>query len=137
VDPSDYPSGYFDRIQMYSPTGKKFVIDNLVLNGVPVPVIDKVRGVKEPRGKISIIGSGFGEPPEQGAVHIGNDVFALDSLRIKRWSDTKIKVRLLKYPCKWFGVGNDFRRIKVWVTVNGVDSNVKKIKVMKPDTCPD
>ena len=28
------PSGYFDRIQMYSPTNKKFVIDNLEVNTV-------------------------------------------------------------------------------------------------------
>jgi uncharacterized delta-60 repeat protein len=102
------------------------------------PVIDKIRGTKEPGKIIRIIGSGFGEPQGDSEVHIGPKVYGPDHPRIKLWWDTKIKVKLPNYKCEWFK-GNDYRRRKIWVVVGGeggVSSNVKKIKVFKPDTCP-
>ena len=127
------PSGYFDRILMNST--HKFVIDNLEVNPL---VIDKVRGVKEPGEKIRIIGSGFGEPQAESEVHIGPKVYGPGHTKIKLWTDTMIKVKLPNYKCAWFK-GNDYRRRKIWVMVGGeggVSSNVKGIKVFKPDTCP-
>jgi hypothetical protein len=102
------------------------------------PIIDKIRGVKEPGRVIRIIGSGFGEPQGNSEVHIGPKVYGPGDTKIKLWTDTEIKVKLLNYKCAWFK-GNDFRRRKIWVMVGGEDglsSNVKSIKVFKPDTCP-
>jgi len=102
------------------------------------PIIDKIRGVKEPGKIIRIIGSGFEELQGDSEVHIGPKVYGPGHQKIKLWTDTKIKVRLPNYKCEWFQ-GNDYRRRKIWVMVggqDGVSSNVKKIKVFKPDTCP-
>jgi hypothetical protein len=71
-------------------------------------------------------------------VHIGPKVYGPHHRKIKLWTDTMIKVKLPNYKCEWFK-GNDYRRRKIWVMVggeNGVPSNVKSIKVFKPDTCP-
>jgi hypothetical protein len=135
------PSGYFDRIQMYGPENKKFVIDNLEVEPVPVivpPVIERIRGVKEPGKVIRINGSGFGDMQGNSEVHIGPKVYGPGHTKIKLWTDTQIRVKLLNYTCAWFN-GNDYRRRKIWVMVggeDGVSSNVKGIKVLKPDTCP-
>ena len=102
------------------------------------PTIDKIRGVKEPGKIIRIIGSGFEEPQGDSEVYIGPKVYGPDHRKIKLWTDNMIKVRLPNYKCEWFK-GNDYRRRKIWVMVggqDGVSSNVKKIKVFKPDTCP-
>ncbi len=101
-------------------------------------IIDKIRGTKEPGKIIRIIGSGFGEPQGDSEVHIGPKVYGPGHRKIKLWTDTKIKVKLPNYKCEWFK-GNDYRRRKIWVVVggeDGVSSNVKSIKVFKPDTCP-
>jgi hypothetical protein len=37
--------------------------------------------------------------------------------------------------CSWFK-GKDYRKKKVWVTVEGVESNKKRLKILKPATCP-
>jgi parallel beta-helix repeat protein len=99
------------------------------------PIIDKIGGTKEPGKKIRIIGSGFGDPQGDSVVHLGNRTYDSSKLRIKLWSNTMIKIKLPNYGCTWFK-GKDVRRVKVWVTVGGVDSNVKSIRVQKPDTCP-
>jgi PKD repeat protein len=104
------------------------------------PIIDKIRGTKEPGKIIRIIGSGFGEPQGDSEVHIGPKVYGPGHRKIKLWTDTKIKVRLPNYKCEWFK-GNDYRRRKIWVVKASpederVPSNVKRIKVFKPDTCP-
>jgi len=55
------------------------------------------------------------------------------------WTDTLIKVRIPfnNKDCAWFKDGDgEYRKKKVWVTVDGVDSNQKIIRVLKPDTCP-
>jgi predicted outer membrane repeat protein len=99
-----------------------------------VPVIDKIAGTKEAGKKIRIIGSGFGDTQGDSVVHLGNRTYDSSKLRIKLWSDTMIKIKLPNYACTWFK--RDVRRLKVWVTVGSVDSNVKNIRVQKPDTCP-
>jgi uncharacterized delta-60 repeat protein len=100
----------------------------------PCPVISKIRGTKEPRKKIRIVGSGFGDTQGDSVVHLGNRTYDSSKRRIKLWSDTMIKIKLPNYACTWFE--GDVRRLKVWVTVGGVHSNVKNIRVYKPDICP-
>jgi uncharacterized protein YodC (DUF2158 family) len=68
-------------------------------------------------------------------IHFAKSTLDSTSPKIKYWSDTKIRVRVPKYKCHWFK-GKDFRRVKVWVTVAGVDGNEKRLPVFKPDTCP-
>jgi len=89
----------------------------------------------EPRTIIRIIGENFGDTQGDSLVHIGRKTFDSSSPRIKLWTDTKIKVRVPKYKCKWFK-GEDSRKVKVWVTVDGIDSNTKRLKVLKPAICP-
>jgi len=100
------------------------------------PVVDKIMGVRVSGKIVRIVGTGFGETQGDGVVHIGKRTYGVDSPRIKLWTDTKVRIRLPRFACKWFK-GKDFKRAKVWVTVNEVDSNLKKPKVIKPDTCPD
>jgi hypothetical protein len=99
-----------------------------------IPVIDKIRGVKEPGLVIRIIGQNFGDSQSDSIVHIGPKTFDSSSPRMKLWSDTKIKIKLPNYQCGWFKDPH-FRYIKIWVTVDGIDSNKKRLKVMKPSTC--
>jgi hypothetical protein len=98
------------------------------------PFIDKILGVKEPGLIVRIIGSNFSDPQGDSVVHIGPKTYDSSSPKIKLWRNTKIRIRLPKYQCEWFQ-GQDFRYRKVWVTVDGVDSNKKRIKVLKPSTC--
>jgi hypothetical protein len=108
----------------------------LMINAIgQTPVIDKILGVKEPGLAVRIIGQYFGDTQGDSIVHIGPKIFNSSSPRIKLWSDTKIRIRLPNYQCGWFK-GQSYRYIKAWVTVNGVDSNKKRIKVLKPDICP-
>lgn len=100
------------------------------------PVVSAVRPRTQTAGKVvRIKGLSFGEIQGDSVVHVGPKTFDASSARIKLWSDNTIKLRLPKYKCDWFH-GEDTRNRKVWVTVGGDDSNVKKIKVSKPDTCP-
>jgi probable HAF family extracellular repeat protein len=99
------------------------------------PVIDRIMGVKEPGVIVRIIGQNFGDSQGDSIVHIGPKNFNSSSSRIKLWSDSKIKIKLPNYQCRWFK-GQNYRYLKVWVTVDSVDTNKKRIKVLKPDTCP-
>ncbi len=100
------------------------------------PYIESIKGPsREPGTKIAIKGQNFGPSQGSSTLHIGNKTLDATSPRIKLWSDTKIKVKLPKYQCEWFK-GKERRGRKIWVTVEGVDSNVSKIKVARPATCP-
>jgi len=98
-------------------------------------VIDKILGIKKPGLIIGIIGTNFGDTQSDSMVHIGRKTFDSSSPRIKFWTDTEIRIRLPNYQCGWFK-GRDYRYRRVWVTVDGVDSNKKRIKILKPSTCP-
>jgi len=107
-----------------------------VFTHVGVPYIDKLNTRKcKPGEKIRIAGYGFGEIQVDSAVHIGKRTYDSSSDRIKLWSDTKICIKIPNHKCEWFK-GQDDRRRKVWVTVDGADSNKKRLKVMKPASCP-
>jgi hypothetical protein len=101
------------------------------------PYINSIKPRSSENGKvIRIIGENFGDGSGGSTIHINKKVFPSDSPRVKLWTDTKIKIKLPFYKCKMFGE-NDFKRRKVWVTVNGEDSNSKRIKVVKPTYCAD
>ena len=71
-------------------------------------------------------------------VHINKITYDETSPRIKLWSDTliKVKVPFANRDCSWFKDGaGEYRKRKVRVTVDGVDSNTKRMKVMTPGTC--
>jgi hypothetical protein len=109
---------------------------NLAAAVSSLPAIDKLKPrPRDPGQVVRIIGRGFGDTQGNSVVRIGPREFDSTSRRIKLWSETKIKVRIPNYKCGWFK-GQDYRLRKVWVTVGGVDSNKKKLKVVKPDTCP-
>jgi hypothetical protein len=105
-----------------------------------VPVVNTLKGRPfEPGKTIRIIGYGFGATQGDSVVHIGPNTYDYTSSRIELWSDTKIRIKIpfTNKPCEWFKHGDEeYRKKRVWVTVGGVDSNVKKIKVMKPVACP-
>jgi len=101
------------------------------------------RKSSEPGDALRIIGKGFGNGSgggEYSVVHIGPKEFEFGNPKIKLWTDTKIKVKIpnkkyTKNSCAWFN-GEDYRKVKVWVTVGGQDSNKLKLKLLKPDMCP-
>ena len=115
---------------------------------VPVYIERLRRKQSEPGDAVRIIGSAFGDgivgdgtPVEsRSVVHIGAKTFEYGSPRIKLWTDTKIKIRIptkkfTRDSCEWFR-GEDSRDVKVWVTVGGLNSNKKKLTLLKPETCP-
>jgi len=108
----------------------------------PVPFVAKIRPRPCPPGdNMRIIGAYFGETQGDSVVHIGPTTYDATSPRIKEWSDTKIRIKIpfTNKPCDWFKHGEgdwQHRKRKVWVTVGGVDSNTKMMRVFKPDTCP-
>jgi PKD repeat protein len=87
-----------------------------------------------PGDRIRIIGSGFGDNQGSSVIHIGNKTFDSTSRRIKLWTDTKIKIKIPNYKCTWFK-GKTYRKRKVRVTVDGVDTAIKTIRVSRPITC--
>jgi len=111
------------------------MLTNEVFNTVLNLYIKRLRPRScEPGDVIKIVGHNFGATQGNSLVHIGKRVFDSTSPRIVLWSDTRIKIRVPKYKCTWFK-GKELRRTKVWVTVEGMVSNGKRLKVMKSATC--
>jgi len=101
------------------------------------PVIYRFRpdNTAEPAMAVKIKGINFGDFQADSVVHVGPKTFDATSAKIKLWSDIKIKIKIPNYKCDWFD-GQPYKYRKVWVTVDGADSNKKKLKVLKPGTCP-
>jgi hypothetical protein len=89
----------------------------------------------QPGDLIDLIGKNFGAAQGESVVHIAKRSFGSGSPRIVLWSDTGIRIRIPGYQCKFFG-DRDFRRRRVWVTVQGIDSEARRIRVNKPAECP-
>jgi hypothetical protein len=103
-----------------------------------VPAIPEIRRLKprsiRPLMVLKIVGNNFGSSQGDSTIHIGNQIFDNTSSRIKFWSNTKVKLRMPNYKTQWYK-GKDSRRKKVRVTVNGIESNEKALKVFKPCDC--
>jgi uncharacterized delta-60 repeat protein len=108
----------------------------------PSPVINRItnRVTCQPGGIFRIIGQDFGASQGNSVIHLGNRyTYDATSPKIKLWSDTNIKMRMpfTKKSCAWFKHGDGaYRVLNVWVTVDGDDSNKKRMRLLKPDTCP-
>jgi uncharacterized delta-60 repeat protein len=105
------------------------------------PVIQRLNPTAcEPNFKLIIRGFNFGETQGNSVVHIGpTKIYDEYSSRIKHWENDKIKIKIPfgAKPCDWYKDGEGaYRKRRIWVTVDGVDSNKKKLEVLKPATCP-
>jgi len=100
-------------------------------------VIDRVRPRPCERGDIvRIEGYSFGDTQGDSVVHWGaTKVYGPGHQKIKLWTDTKIKVKVPSYNCSYWE-GKEIYKKKVWVTVDGLDSNKRTARILKPDTCP-
>jgi hypothetical protein len=87
-----------------------------------------------PRDVLRIHGVGFGIPTSESQVHIGSKSYPATKRRIEKWNDVVIKLRMPSYECEWFK-GKRYRKEKAWVTVGGVDSNKKTLRIMRPSEC--
>jgi len=83
---------------------------------------------------ITLIGGNFGDTQGAGVVHFNGKAYDSTSSKIKIWSDSLIKIKAPNYGCDKFDAKGVYKR-KVWVTVGGVDSNVTKVKLSKPEDC--
>ena len=103
-----------------------------------VPPIPDIRRLKprstRPGMVLRIVGDNFGDTQGDSILHVGDLFFDSTSSRIKLWSNSKIKLLMPRFKSKWYK-GRDFRRQKVWVTVNGIDSNEKTLKVFRECRC--
>lgn len=126
-DEKGFESGYSNEVCfIYLP--HEPVIHQVIPNSTPPshsgnPQYAKIRGLS------------FGQTQCTSTLHIGGKTWSEGHPKIELWSDTKIKIRIPKYKCEWFG-DREFRNRKIWVTVGGADSNKKKLEVSKPATCP-
>jgi hypothetical protein len=89
----------------------------------------------EPKDRLRIRGYNFGDIQGDSVLHIGGRTFDASRRRIKRWENTRIIIKILNYSCDWFK-GEASRNRRVWVTVDGIDSNKQTLEVLKPAACP-
>jgi PKD repeat protein len=110
--------------------------DYIEVEGYGAPHINKLDpNICLPNEKIKIGGYNFGDIQGTSVVHIGSRTFDSSTARIKVWENRKIKIKVPNYKCSRFD-GKEYIRVKVWVTVDDTDSNIVKLKIMKPATCP-
>jgi hypothetical protein len=108
---------------------------NMLYEEDPVLTIYELQPLSSyPGGQISVFGNGFGDTEGDSTLHVANMTFDSGDPRIKLWTNTEIQIKNLNRKCEWFN-GGDFRYVNIWLTVNGIDSNIKKFKVLKPDSC--
>jgi hypothetical protein len=100
------------------------------------PIITKLNpNTLEPKDILVIRGRNFSNNPSGAdVVRIGGRSFNHTHRRVKLWTNTKIRIRVPNYTCEAFGQNSSITK-KVRVTVSGVDSNVKRLKVMRPHAC--
>ena len=100
------------------------------------PIIFKLKpDTVEPKERIVVKGFNFGYIQGDSEVHIGQKTFDSSSTKIKLWDNDKIKIKVPNYKCEAFGENSSITR-KIWVTVDGIDSNKKTLAVSKPTLCP-
>jgi PKD repeat protein len=124
------PGTYSVYLQVDGPEGQRFLVKEAYIT-VGGLLIARIRNRTCSRGEIiRILGSGFGDIQGDSVVHIGNKTYDSTSPLIKLWSDTKIKFKVRRRS-QWFE-RKAGKKVKVWVTVNGVDSNIRRIRPQFP-----
>jgi hypothetical protein len=109
---------------------------NMLYTEKPVPIIYELQPMSSyPAGVISLFGNNFGDTQGASTLHIANMTFDSGNPRIKLWGNSEIQIKSPNRTCEWF-TGKNFRYESVWLTVDGIDSNIKQIKVLKPNSCP-
>ena len=78
---------------------------------------------------VSIIGSNFGDSQGNNEIHLGTRVFGPGSPRIIMWSDTRIDFKIPAYT-SW--PSGTTRTKKLWLTINGIETNKVKLTIKKP-----
>jgi ELWxxDGT repeat protein len=107
-------------------------------NAPVIKAVTSVDGTIGPGSTIVVKGYGFQSSQGDSSFFINNAEFGSGHKRIKLWTDTKIKVKIpfKNKLCQWYKHGDgEYRKRKVWVTVGGINSNVKRIKVNRPAGC--
>jgi len=64
--------------------------------------------------------------------YVQGDPYTSDQ-EITIWDDYRVRLHLPNFGCGWFGVGE--RTVRVWVTIDGEDSNERYLTIKKP-SCP-
>ena len=139
--PAGFEPGSFN-LQVTNPSGPEGILYNAftVIDSLADPVIDKLRRKRrEPGQKFNIVGSNFGWGNPGDYVRIGAQELLYNHNRIIEWTPTNIKVKIpkkkyVKNGCAWFQ-DLDEKKVKVWVNVGGVDSNKKRMILLKPADC--
>lgn len=131
----DLPWGrWYFAVTAYDIAGNQSAYSKQVV-GVVGGWIDELSPRKrEPGTTLKIYGEGFGKPRRGIKIHIGSKTLSSRSSRVKHWSDRLIKIKTPKRKCSWFG-SSDYRKQKVWITVDGFDSNKGRFKAIKPESC--
>jgi hypothetical protein len=131
----DLPWGrWYFAVTAYDISGNESDYSQQVV-GVVGGWIDKLSPRKRPPGTpLKIYGEGFGKPRKGTKIHIGSKTFSSRSSRVKRWSDRLINIKTPKRKCGWFDSSN-YRKQEVWITVDGFDSNIRRFKATKPESC--
>ena len=141
-----YPQHCYESVGFYTvsltvsgPYGSDTETRTDFINVHTDPIIyDLRRGHSEPGDILKIDGVSFGDGTNS-MIHFGKKELPSDHKRIKVWTDTQIRVKIpkkkyVKNECSWFK-GEDTRKLKLWVTVGGIDSNVKRLTLTKPLDC--
>ena len=135
-------SDVITQVELGSWTGSYFTyFDDFTFNmlyteePLHVPAIFELRPISSyPAGVISIFGYNFGDAQGDSIIHIANTSFDSSTPRIMLWGDIEIKIKIPNRTCEWF-MGKNFRYVGVWLSVNGINSNIIYLRVLKPGTC--
>jgi len=84
---------------------------------------------------VTLIGGNFGDTQGGSVVSINGKTFDATSSKIRIWTDKLIRIKTPNCDCSKFSPDGFIKR-KVSVTVGGAESNVVKMKLTAPKSCP-
>ena len=86
---------------------------------------------------VTLFGSGLGNEPRDGVIHIDNKEIYQRHKKTSWWQDDLIVFDLpfKNKGCHWWR-GEKYKQKKIWVTVGGTQSNTISINIAKPTECP-
>lgn len=102
-----------------------------------IPVIEELSpDFCEPGSTIRIVGQHFGHDQSDGnIIHLGNWKKGHSKSPGLIWSDTEIEFKMPTYACEPFLTDQETRFVDLWITVDGIDSNKKTLKALRPTSC--